>query len=135
MKKFQLIFLVSIPLLLPNLFYSQSFTPDYLKPNSDIIPVTPNNASNFMEYGNTPVDLATGIPQISLPLYSLTKDGVTIPISLSYHASGIKVSDLSGPVGLKWSLNVGGGIYRQVNDKIDEEGWLTSNRGYVDNIF
>ncbi|WP_025667876.1 RHS repeat domain-containing protein [Aquimarina megaterium] len=113
--------------------YAQEFTPDYISHHSKYTPVTPN-ASSFLIYGNTPVNHATGVPQISIPLYTIEEDGVSIPISLSYHASGVKVDDLASVVGLKWTLNAGGGIFRQVNDKIDEEGWLVpSKRGIVNN--
>src|SRR5690606_13912432 len=99
------------------------FDPEYLEYHNKFVPPTPN-ASTFTIYGDVPVSHATGLPQINIPLFTLEEDGVKIPISLSYHASGVKVDDLSSVVGLKWTLNAGGGIFRQVNDKIDEEGWL-----------
>ncbi|MBG6133766.1 YD repeat-containing protein [Aquimarina sp. EL_43] len=109
----------------------EEFKPDYLTYHSKYVPETPN-ASTFTIYGNTPVNHATGIPQIEIPIFTIQEDGNSIPISLSYHASGVKVDDLASVVGLKWTLNAGGGIFRQVNDKIDEEGWLVPNsRGIV----
>lgn len=109
----------------------EEFKPDYLTYHTEYVPETPN-ASSFTIYGNTPVNHATGIPQIEIPIFTIQEDGNSIPISLSYHASGVKVDDLASVVGLKWTLNAGGGIFRQVNDKIDEEGWLVPNsRGIV----
>ncbi|MEO0900994.1 MAG: hypothetical protein AAFY00_02865, partial [Bacteroidota bacterium] len=111
--------------------FAQGFNPDYLEYHGKVLPGTPN-AANFKIYGDIPVDHATGIPQINIPLFTIVEDGVSIPISLSYHASGIKVDDLASAVGLKWTLNAGGGIFRQINDKPDETGWLNpSSRGIV----
>ena len=110
---------------------AQTFNPEYLEYHDKYVPPTPN-AANFTIYGDIPVNHATGIPQINIPLFTLEEDGVAVPISLSYHASGIKVDDLASAVGLKWTLNAGGGIFRQVNDKIDEQGWLEPTmRGFV----
>ncbi|WP_394748248.1 hypothetical protein [Spongiimicrobium salis] len=113
---------------------AQEFNPDYVDYHAEYTPVTPN-AANLGTYGATPVDHATGVPQINIPLFTIQEDGVSIPISISYHASGIKVDELASVVGLKWTLNAGGGIFRQVNDKIDEgpRGWLNPNtQGIVD---
>ncbi|WP_394750633.1 RHS repeat protein [Spongiimicrobium salis] len=111
---------------------NQGFTPDYAEYHANYVPVTPN-ASSFTVYGNTPVNHATGVPQISIPIFTVVEDGVSIPISLSYDASGIMVDELASAVGLKWRLNAGGGIFRQVNDKADEVGWLNpQHRGYID---
>ncbi|PKV49570.1 YD repeat-containing protein [Aquimarina sp. MAR_2010_214] len=112
-------------------FYAQEFTPDYIEYHAKYTPETPN-ASTFTIYGNTPVNHATGVPKIDIPLFTIEEDGMSVPISLSYHASGVKVDDLSSVVGLKWTLNAGGGIFRQVNDNPDETGWLQANsRGFV----
>lgn len=111
---------------------SNPFNPEYLEYHTNSVPPTPNAAS-FTIYGDTPINTATGIPQISIPLFSIEQDGVSVPISLSYHASGVKVDDLASVVGLKWTLSAGGGIYREVKDKQDEVGWLDPNlRGYID---
>lgn len=78
--------------------------------NIENIGLAPNTAA-FARYGEIPVDLSRGIPNIQIPLYDLdVGGGNTLPISLSYHASGIRVSDVASWVGLGWSLNVGGSI-------------------------
>ena len=83
---------------------------EYVDHYSHIIPETPN-ASTFTKYGGTSLNLSKGIPNINIPLYNISIDGVTIPISMSYDASGIKTNDLATAVGLKWRLNTGGGIF------------------------
>lgn len=69
-------------------------------------------AAAYARYGEYPVDYSTGVPKIDIPLYSLNTGDYELPISLSYHASGIKVTDVSTPVGLGWVLNAGGVITR-----------------------
>jgi len=58
------------------------------------IPPSPNAAS-LGKFGDIPVGLYPGIPNISIPLYSLTLGSYSLPISLGYHSSGMKVEELS----------------------------------------
>ncbi len=102
--------------------------------NNVEMPSTPNAAS-LGTYGNIPVNAATGVPNINIPLYTLEVDGLSIPISLSYHASGIQVNELATAVGLKWTLNAGGGIFRSVSSKPDENGWLVGDEGPISDDF
>ncbi|WP_099711010.1 S-layer family protein [Flavobacterium sp. 9] len=85
----------------------------------DFTPKSPE-ASAFLKYGEYPVDLSTGVPGISLPVYSIKVDDLEIPISLSYHASGIKVSQEATWVGLGWNLNAGAQIILNSRDSVDE---------------
>jgi len=71
-------------------------------------------AMAFMRYGEIPVSLSTGVPEISIPIYTIKANGLEIPISISYHASGIKVRDIPTVVGLGWVLNAGGMITQTV---------------------
>jgi hypothetical protein len=100
--------------------------------NNVEMPVSPNAAS-LGTYGEIQVSPATGIPNITIPIYTLQVDGVSVPISLSYHASGIQVNELATAVGLKWTLNAGGGIFRSVSGKPDEDGWLSPGNGPLTN--
>lgn len=78
-----------------------------------ILPQTPQAAA-FTRYGEYPISPATGVPQIDIPLYTLQAKDIVLPISVSYHASGIKVEDVATPVGLGWTLNFGGVITRTI---------------------
>ena len=68
----------------------------------------------------TEVSYYTGTPNISLPLPSLQGKSITVSMSLTYDASGIRVDQLATWVGLGWNLNVGGMITRQVNGLPDD---------------
>lgn len=78
-----------------------------------VIPMTPQ-AAQFARYGEIPVGHTTGVPQIDIPIYTLSTGWIDIPISISYHASGFRVHDIPSPVGLGWVLNAGGLISRLV---------------------
>lgn len=85
-------------------------------------PVTPPspNAASLGTFGQVPVSLFNGLPQISIPLGNVTLDEVNVDISLSYHGGGINPEQHPGWVGLGWNLNAGGAITRRVNGRVDE---------------
>jgi YD repeat-containing protein len=94
---------------------------------SKIVPPNPNIAALFKST-ITPVNEYSGLPNVSIPLYTITEGAISVPISLSYNTSGIQVSEESGIVGLGWALNIGGAITRSVNGNDD---FATSSRGYL----
>ncbi|ACU58891.1 hypothetical protein [Chitinophaga pinensis] len=81
------------------------------------------NVAALGQYGEYKVEQSTGVPSISIPLYTIKGGKLELPISLSYHASGIKLDQESSFVGLGWTLNAGGAIARVVRDKADEGSW------------
>lgn len=104
--------------------------------NQRIIPPSPN-ASSLGQYGDVPVSYYSGIPEISIPIYTVKCGSITLPISLNYHASGIKVSQQASWVGLGWSLNSGGVITRTIfgyddfgKEKGDNYGNPSGPKGY-----
>lgn len=86
-----------------------------------IIPPSPNAAA-LGKFGNVPVSYYTGVPQISVPIYTLSSRKISVPIGISYHASGIKVAEEASRVGLGWALNAGGTISRTVVGEDDFAG-------------
>lgn len=76
----------------------------------------------FAQYADMPVSLYTGVPSIDIPLYTIQVGQFSFPISLSYHASGIKVSQEASWVGLGWNLNAGGNISRTIRGLDDLMG-------------
>lgn len=73
----------------------------------------------MLQYVETPVSYYTGVPDISIPLYTIKVGDFELPISLKYHASGIKVAQEASRVGLGWSLYAGGEITRVIQDRDD----------------
>lgn len=73
------------------------------------------------KYAAVPVGYYTGVPDISLPLFSFQGKDISLPIGLRYHPSG----DESW-VGKGWSVTATGVISRVING-IDDFG----NNGYI----
>ena len=67
-------------------------------------------ASALGQYGNYTASDYTGVPNISIPLFSVGSNGFSIPIELNYDASGIKVEQQATYVGLGWNFMLGGKI-------------------------
>lgn len=67
-------------------------------------------ASAFERYGSFLSGGYTGSNVVNIPLYTLSERGITIPVSLDYEASGIRVDQESTTVGLGWNLTAGGCI-------------------------
>lgn len=45
------------------------------------------NAAAFGKYVDIPVSLHTGVPNISIPLHTVSVGNLSVPISLNYHSS------------------------------------------------
>ncbi len=103
--------------------YGQSNPPNL----SNINPPSPN-ATSLAQFGNYPVTYFNGLIDISVPVYDIKTPRLELPIKISYHSSGIKVTDVASWVGLGWGLDCGGEITRQVNGLADEKspGYLSS---------
>ncbi len=86
----------------------------------NVIPPSPT-VSALCKYAQYPVDYSTGVTNISIPIYTIQCGSLELPISLTYHAGGIKVDDMASWVGLGWSLNYGGCIGRTVYGRADSE--------------
>ncbi|CAH0250258.1 MULTISPECIES: hypothetical protein [unclassified Pedobacter] len=84
-----------------------------------VIPPSPDVAS-LTRYAEIPVSYSTGVPDVSVPIYTVKTGSISLPISISYHASGIKVRDIASVVGLGWALNAGGTVARTVLGRRDE---------------
>jgi len=82
-------------------------------------PSTPN-AVQLEKYVDQKVQLSSGLPDISIPIYTIQQGNISIPISLSYYAGGIKVEQEATNVGLGWTLNAGGMISRTMNSIPDD---------------
>ena len=107
--------------------FAQGVTNATPPPNFDIFPKSPEAAA-ISKYGAIPVNLNTGVPNISIPIYTMQLRGLSVPIALSYNSSGIKVNEQATNVGLGWSLSSGGAVTASVSGIPDFEatGWVFS---------
>ena len=80
---------------------------------SHVIPPSPQAAA-LARYAEYPVSHTTGVPDITIPLYEIRMGDFTLPISISYHASGCRVDEIPTCVGLGWTLNAGGAVTRTI---------------------
>jgi hypothetical protein len=77
-------------------------------------------AASLGKYVDYPVNYHTGVPDISFPIYTVKEGPLELPISLSYHAGGLKVMEHASWVGAGFALNAGGMITRTVRGFPDE---------------
>ncbi|NIF04018.1 hypothetical protein F3J23_01075 [Chryseobacterium sp. Tr-659] len=107
------------------LLYSIGFSQIFKNPKN-VFPYTPETSS-LLKYQETPVSNYTGVPNISIPIYTAKSGSVEVPITLSYHAGGILVSEMASTVGLGWSISTIAPITRKINGLVDENGIMQPN--------
>lgn len=101
----------------------------YNKLLPDFQKLTPE-ASALGQYGKYNVSGYTGVPNISIPLFSIGSGNFSMPIELGYDASGIKVEQQATYVGLGWNLIMGGSINQIVcgqNDFFEKTSGTSQN--------
>lgn len=68
----------------------------------------------FNKVQGSDVNGFNGKVNISLPIYDIKLDDLTIPIQLLYNSGGVKVDQFATEVGLGWSLNAGPVINKEI---------------------
>ena len=90
------------------------------QPFKEVIPPSPTVAG-LMRFEEVPVNLYTGAPSISIPLFSKPlHSGMGMSVQLSYNTSGIRIDERSGWTGTGWTLMAGGSISRTVKHLPDD---------------
>ena len=89
-------------------------------PEKEVWPESPQAAKMRHITMPTPA-LATGASELSVPIYDLEVEGLTIPISLAYKSNGIKVSEDPFPIGYGWTLLPPLRITRIIQGRPDEK--------------
>jgi hypothetical protein len=97
---------------------------------------SPSMAS-LSRYSDVPVNEATGIPNINIPLLNvpLADNGISFPISLSYNVKNYENAERISDVGYGWSLLGSSVIYKKVIGELDECYDNASRPAYVKNEF
>lgn len=93
----------------------------------DNVSIASPSAASLGKFVDIPVNYHTGSPKIDIPVYTIESGPLKLPISLSYHPSGLKVGEISGWVGAGWALNAGGVVTRNVRGAPDE--WNITGTG------
>ncbi len=112
MKK--IIFLLLIISLI-NPVYSQ-----YI--DSDVMPQIPTSpqAAAFQQYGEMAVNISTGIPDISIPVYEINHHGYKLPVVLKYNPIPLKPGYNFDVYGHGWNLSISSCISRTILSAPDE---------------
>jgi len=85
------------------------------------------NVAMMERFDTFKVDYFNGLPEISIPLFEIKTRGFSVPITLQYHSSGVKVADVASWVGLGWNLTGQYNVGRIVKGNPDEESFLNPN--------
>lgn len=106
------------------LVFAQAFAQIPELTHSSVIPPSPV-ASELPKYITYPVDLCNGLVKTSIPLYEIVDGDIRIPITLNYHASGLKPNMRSSHwLGDGWSLSTGPSLSRTINGVADEKNYV-----------
>ena len=109
------------------------FFPCFSQGNETIgkVSISSPTAASLGKYGDIPISYHTGIPDISVPIYTIETGNLRMPVGLSYHVSGLRVQEQASWVGAGWALEAGGVITRTVIGAPDDRGLTTNtNKGY-----
>lgn len=91
--------------------------------------MSPNSAAAD-KMSSSPVNIYTGVPGISVPLYSYSdQNGLSFNISADYYAGGTRVAEGPSTIGVGWYMSCGGAITRTVKgapDDISPNGFMYS---------
>jgi len=94
---------------------AKKFLPQYA-------PLSPN-AWSSQKFGDYQVNLATGVSNIPITLFTIQNGSLSIPITLSCHTGGFKMNEQSSWVGWGWTLDFGPSLNRTVQGlKDDKDG-------------
>lgn len=118
-------------LTLTSISYGQSNSLAQVSPKSP-------NIAGLDKFIETPVGLATGRVDLSIPLYDFNVGNLNIPISLDYNNDGLKPGEIPSWVGLGWNLFTGGHIsYAQhgVNDFDPVRGLFAQGQSLLNSYF
>ncbi len=94
----------------------------------------PPSAVSMMKYIDYPVSHRTGIPEISIPLYTVRSGSLELPVNLSFHLDDFtRVNQLAGAAGAGWSLSCDMQVSRIINGRDDfhASGYLSTGTSYT----
>ncbi|MGE8555707.1 MAG: hypothetical protein ACN6OB_17450 [Chryseobacterium jejuense] len=125
MKKY----MVTLALLVASMYYSQTGIGN----GGGNRPIASPAMASMAKYSDMPVSLASGLPEIGIPLLNvpLIDKGFQYPLSLSYHSENQTVGDVAAG----WSFFGTGVIYKKIIDQLDECYDMPVWEGHYNNEF
>ena len=96
------------------------------------------SAASLSSFVDTPISLATGVPSIEIPFFTLptSNKNFSISVGLNYHTYNAAVDKAASNVGLGWSLANGGVISRTITNGVrDEEYDDPAKPNYKKNLY
>lgn len=90
-------------------------------PQTSTTPVASPTTAGMGQHATFPAVNQNGLPGIQITLATIQENDLSIPIVLSYHGAGVKVSQQASWVGMGWSLMSGGAITRTVRGIPDDQ--------------
>lgn len=132
MKK---LFILTVLFITKNIMYAQGGvigSPLTGNQSPVSLPLAPE-AYSLMKFDINPVNLNTGIPDITESLYTFSVDDyIKLNIDLRYHPSGLRVQETSGLIGQGWNTFSPGIISRETNGLPDEKlTYGILNNGFI----
>ena len=100
-------------------FYKSQIGLDGTQPKQIVPFPTSAQSYSLSKVEAIPMDYFRGKANISIPIYTISVDGVSIPISLSYNTGGIKLNEVATGIGLGWVLNIPGSISQNMQGQDD----------------
>ena len=113
-----------------NVAMLHAFSP-VTQPEQDVWPQAPQ-AYKFNEVKMPTPDLATGAVNLSIPLYTIQVEDLSIPLELRYRSNGIRVDDDPYPVGYGWTFTPSLRITRTVLGRPDGKYEFVGDRSPSD---
>jgi len=89
--------------------------------------VSSPTAGALAKFADFPTSSYSGTPEISIPLYTISTSFAQLPLTLSYHAGGIRVNQNATSSGLGWSITGPGVVNRTIYGKADDGSWLSND--------
>ncbi|MCA0349534.1 MAG: hypothetical protein LCH35_09765 [Bacteroidetes bacterium] len=119
MKKYRLLVIVFFVGCIGYGQGEENFAPD--------LNVKTPEVSSMLKFLETPVSYNTGLPNISVPIYTIKQGDISYPISIDYNASGVNVNERAGWVGMGFCISQPQ-VTRMIKGIADDQGgFLTEN--------
>jgi len=105
--------------------------------SSSLLPSIPTSpqAESFQRVGDYSVNNASGIPDISIPLFEIDHHGYKIPLTLRYIATPLRPSYNYDVCGHGWGLSTGFCITRTVETMRDEANYFKLHENVLNDLY